>query len=123
MVHNDTTIGSLLKRGKEQEAADALLALMVEHGGNVVHASIAIGVNRATVKRWLARLADEGWDVRDQVERMRQDGAGPDPMTAEELEAAQERVRQDREVKRCLAWLAKALQAVAPWGDLRDLVV
>lgn len=107
MAHNETKIGSLLKNGRMQEAADAVVELLYVHKGNIVHAAIAVGVNRATLKRWVARLAEEGWDVRERLEQIREHSA-PKLLTADELEAKRQQVQADREVKRALAWLEKA---------------
>lgn len=108
MAHNETEIGSLLKQGKEQEAADAVLALLEQFGGNVQHAALEIGVHRATLKRWIARLVKHGWDMRENLLRIRRAGGAPEAMTSDELESAKADVRAARERARCLAWLRVA---------------
>lgn len=72
-MHNETKIGKLIKSGDEQRAADMLIALLRKHGGNMVHAARACRVHHATFKRWVSRLAANGWDIREHLATIREE--------------------------------------------------
>ena len=108
MAHNETEIGTLLRDGDALEAATRLIAVLDEHHGNVCHAALALGVDRATVKRWIQRCEQQGYDVRQSVETMRKDAPEQPRMSSDERAEAAERIGQEREVARAIAWLGKA---------------
>lgn len=108
MAHNETEIGTLLKEGREQEAADKLVELLNVHNGNVVHTALAVSAHRSTVKRWIARLEAGGWEVRKHVQQMRSVATPGHCLSAAQRAEAEEQVRVRREVSRALVWLEKA---------------
>lgn len=107
MAHNETQIGALIRQGDEQGAADALIELLAAHGGNTVHAALACGVHHSTVKRWIKLLAEAGWDVRENLQAIRETSERSH-MSAEERHDLEMRNRARRKRARALAWLKRA---------------
>lgn len=73
MAYTETTIGALIREGKEKQAAAKLVALLRTHKGNAVHAAQAAGVHHATLKRWVVRLGVRGHleQIRSRLARVR----------------------------------------------------
>jgi transposase-like protein len=60
-----TEVGRLMNEGNPSGAADAIVAALVEHGGNQTRAAEALGrVNDRTMRRWIKTLVEQGRDVR-----------------------------------------------------------
>lgn len=69
MAHRDTEIGLML-RANPGKAKARLLKVFAKHGGNSTYVAKALGVNVATVKRWIGKCGDE---FRQQIQAMRDD--------------------------------------------------
>lgn len=59
--HHEAT--RLVAEGRWPEARDVLVAALRETSGNQVHAAAALGTTDRTMRRWIARLREQGIDV------------------------------------------------------------
>jgi L-ascorbate metabolism protein UlaG (beta-lactamase superfamily) len=69
----ETEIGGLIRSGKNDEAMVKIVRLLKKNDGNLVHASNAIGVHHATLKRWIAALDEAGVPIRQALLEIRVD--------------------------------------------------
>jgi hypothetical protein len=106
-MHNETEIGRLIRDGEHLLAAEKLLEILRQNGGNVTHAAITAKVHPATFLRWLGRLREAGCVLAEKIEVIRQTCDKPDPLAGEEKARIRSEIRRERERSRVIAWLGR----------------
>ena len=67
----ETEIGRLIRDGEHVRAAERVLDLLKENGGDVTRAVVTAKVHTPTFYRWLGRLRFAGVPQAEQIERHR----------------------------------------------------